>query len=283
MIVSVTTPAERQCYLAALDECAALGAQLEMRLALFGALAGSGWQFYTAVPDAGQDPAPLAIALRGDAATVMGAFDPEELGSFLRFMGVRLLTTPSATPPQGYALWQQLFVYTLGAGQALPLPPFTGAMAGQESAVVLDPAPSLTQILPLLFGDGAGTALPFAAAGAVAASPEDTALQEQYYADNTLARNYGMAEFWLLRHGGTPIFTLGASAVVGQIAYLSAGETLASYRGQGIGGHYIATMANEYAAKGYTVCFVCETVRCGFYQRLGFAPSGVLCQYRAVE
>ncbi len=296
MIVAVNADTRAQ-FLQAAGESPATYAQMAMRLAVFGDLPGSGWQFYTSVADHAEDvlltaalaqntsvprmadvvapvpsmaddntftPAPLAIALRGGSATVAGEYDPEELGSFCGFLGVDKITTPNAQPPEGYALAQSLTVYTLGRGQALPVPSFTGAFAGQEDAFALDKAPSVMKVIPLLFGADAA---------------DDIAMQEQYYSDNSTARNFGMAEFWLLYHCETPIFTLAASAVVEQTAYLSAGETIEAYRGQGIGGHYIATMANEYAAKGYDVCFVCEAQRCRFYERLGFQKSGVLYQY----
>lgn len=280
MIQKVTAAPHRAQFLAASNSHVATRAQLGARLALFGDLAGSGWQFYTAVPDvldapeaspapqdapcAPQTPAPLAIALRGASASVAGEYDPEELGSFCRFLGIDSLTTTCETPPQGYVLGQPLTVYTLAAGKQLPLPPLTGAMAGQKESLQLDKNPSVGAILPLLWGEDDGT---------------NTDLRDHYYADACTARNAGMAEFWLLRHGEAPVFTVAASAIVGQKAYLSAGETIEANRGQGIGGHYITKMANEYAAKGYDVCFVCEACRCRFYTRLGFAQSGVLYQY----
>lgn len=263
MIQQVTTAQHCASFLAAANANLATRAQLGVRLALFADLSGSGWQFYTS-----DNATPLAIALRGASATVVGESDPEELHHFLSFLGIDCVTTPCNTSPQGYALGQTLTVYTLPAGKQIALPPFTGAMAGQEGAMQLDREPSVGAILPLLWGEDDGS---------------NTDLRDQYYADQCTARNGGMAEFWLLRNQGAPIFTLAASAILGQDVYLSAGETVEPYRGQGIGGHYIATMANEYAAKGYTVCFVCEAVRCGFYQRLGFAPSGVLYQYRTVK
>ncbi len=321
MIVKVTSAAQRAQFLAAIGEHPVLQAQLTMRLALFGDLPGSGWQFYTALPsedaisaqEAAQDnrcadnlsgeeiaktqivteetaagrfqSQPLALALRGASATVAGAFDPEELGSFLAFLGIDRFTTPAQTPPEGFCYHQTLFVYTLQPGKQLSLPTFTGDFAQQEGVFALDKSPSVMQITPLLFpqggqGDEMGDRDNIGAASDTGdINDSDTSLQDQYYADNTHARNAGMAEFWLLRHGDTPIFTLAASAVVGKVAYLSAGETIEAYRGQGIGGHYIVQMANEYAAKGYEVCFVCEAVRCRFYERLGFAKGAVLYQY----
>ncbi|MFI3169718.1 MAG: hypothetical protein R3Y06_07235 [Faecalibacterium sp.] len=280
MIGKVTSAAQRAQFLAAIGDCPVLQAQLTMRLALFGDLPGSGWQFYTAQPPS------FALALRGASATVVGTFDPEELGSFLAFLGVDRLTTPAQTPPEGFAYHQTLFVYTLQAGKQLCLPTFTGDFEGQEGIFTLDKSPSVMQITPLLFPQEEQDAEMGDMGNTDAASDtgdindtDNTILQDQYYADNTHARNAGMAEFWLLRHGDTPIFTLAASAVVGKVAYLSAGETIAAYRGQGIGGHYIVQMANEYAAKGYEVCFICEAVRCRFYERLGFAKAGVLYQY----
>ncbi len=286
MIQKVTTAPHRASFLAASKLHIATRAQMGVRLALFGDLAGSGWQFYTAGSDilnTQDSPAaqqaietepptsatpPLAIALRGASASVAGEYDPEELGSFCQFLGIDRITTPSATPPQGYALGQTLTVYTLSAGQQLPLPPLTGEFAGQSEEMQLDKNPAVGKILPLLWGEDDGT---------------NTDLRDCYYADACTARNAGMAEYWLLRHEGVPIFTVAASAVLGRDAYLSAGETLESYRGQGVGGRYITQMANEYAAKGYDVCFVCEAVRCRFYTRLGFAQSGVLYQYGSEE
>ncbi len=292
MIVAVNADT-RARFLQAAGASPATYAQMAMRLAVFGDLPGSGWQFYTS------DMEVLAIALRGSSVTVAGEYDPEELGSFCSFLGVDKITTPNALLPAGYTCAQCLTVYTLARGQALRVPPFTGAFAGQEGAFVLDKAPSVMKVIPLLFGADAsaesvladrkrediaaeavaledGTATRSTADARIAA---DIAMQEQYYSDNTTARNFGMAEFWLLSHGDVPIFTLAASAVVEQTAYLSAGETIEAYRGQGIGGHYIATMANEYAARGYDVCFVCEAPRCRFYERLGFQKSDVLYQY----
>ncbi len=259
MIQKVTTAQHRASFLAAANAHIATRAQLSARLTLFADLPGSGWQFYTSA-----DATPLAIALRGASATVVGACDPEELGSFLAFLGIDCVTMRRDTPPQGYAYKQTLTAYTLSAGQQLPLPPFAGAMAGQEAAMQLDTEPSIGAMLPLLWGEDDGS---------------NTELRDQYYADQCTARNAGVASFWLLRHQGVPIFTLAASAVMGQDVYLSAGETVEAYRGQGVGGHYIAKVANEYAATGYDVCFVCEAVRCRFYQRLGFQTAGELHQF----
>ncbi len=281
MIQKVTNAPQRANFLAAAGAEIATRAQMGVRLALFADLPGSGWQFYTS------DAAPFAIALRGASATVAGEYDPEELGSFCSFLGIDCITTPCETPPQGYVLRQTLSVYTLAAGKRLPLPPLTGAFAGQaeetqaedvagdrivtqhatdkQKFFTLEKAPSLSAIVPLLFAG------------------EDAEIQDRYYADACTARNAGMAEFWLLRHEGVPIFTVAASAILGRDVYLSAGETIEAHRGQGIGGRYITQMANEYAAKGYDVCFVCEAVRCRFYNRLGFAQSGVLYQYGKVK
>ncbi len=260
MIVQVTSAAQRAQFEAIAQLHVATKAQMTARLALFGEMPASGWQFYLCDVQGGGATSDAALVLRGNAATLMGqdarAFDPEELESFLAFLGGETLTTTMPCAIDSYALQQQLFVYTLAAGQALAVPPLRG------DCFTLDRTPSVSAILPLLWGDDT-----------------DAALQENYYADSCVARNAGMAAFWLVRDGETPVFTLAASAVVGQSVYLSAGETIERYRGQGIGGHYIASMANEYAAKGYDVCFVCEAVRCRFYDRLGFTQRGVLHQY----
>ncbi len=264
MITSLKTQADYARFAAAAAQQIATVAQMQARLTLFGELPGSGWQFYVNAQEeacAVDDIPAGAIALRGQYATVMGAFDLEELGSFLSFLGVGTVTSAIKTSPVGYAWNNTLTVFTLAAGQRLPVPAFRGDFAGREADVALDRNPSVMAVLPLLWGD---------------AEPE---VQDQYYADSCTARNHGMAEFWLVQYAQQAIFTLAASAVVGQNAYLSAGETIEAYRGQGIGGHYIVRMANEYAAKGYTVCFVCEAPRRRFYQRLGFAESGVLYQH----
>ncbi len=352
MIVQVKDVVQRAQFDAVAQLHVATRAQMATRLALFGDLPASGWQFYLShAPEVAEAAEAVALencevarqmvaeaeakedyearndvehigalALRGTSATLMGkemgVFDTEELESFLPFLGIQTLTTTAPCAVRGYPLKQTLFVYTLAAGSALAVPPLCACLQdgaqvsargdaqnsacvnmqdaaqvsvqgdAQNSACVnmqdsmqsgaplqghaapskqtftLDKTPSVAATLPLLFRDAA-----------------DAQPRENYYADSCVARNRGMAECWLVHYGETPVFTLAASAITAQSVYLSAGETVERYRGQGVGGHYIARMANEYAAKGCEVCLVCEAARCGFYERLGFVQSGMLYQY----
>ena len=59
---------------------------------------------------------------------------------------------------------------------------------------------------------------------------------------------------------------------------MAAGVTAPEWRGRGLAGWLIASLANELAAEK-DACFLCLPHLRGFYQRLGFIQNDVIQQY----
>lgn len=198
-----------------------------------------------------------ALALSGRSAQLCcdGARTPdwEELALFLRFAGVERVTA-SILPPETWPLRRDLYLYTLAPGGCLPVPPLLPGLH-------LDRNPSIRAISAELF-------------------PEEPERQDAFYSESCTALNHGYARVLAVCDGtGEMVCTVGAYAICDGEAYMAAGETRPDLRGRGIGGHLIVTLANELAAEGYTVTFLCEEKRRHFYDRLGFVCIGTYGQY----
>lgn len=198
-----------------------------------------------------------ALALSGRSAQLCcdGTECPdwEELALFLRFAGVERLTM-NVKPPATWPLRRDLYLYTLTPGGHLPVPSLLPGL-------YIDRSPSMQAISEELF-------------------PGEPEQQEHFYSESCTALNHGYARVLAVRDGaGEMICTVGAYAICNGEAYMAAGETRADLRGQGIGGHLIVTLANELAAEGYTVTFLCEEKRRHFYDRLGFVHTLTYGQY----
>lgn len=198
-----------------------------------------------------------ALALSGRSAQLCcagpGCPDWEELALFLRFAGVERLTA-NVRPPLAWPLRRDLYLYTLNPGGRLPVPPLLPGLR-------IDRSPSMQVVSAELF-------------------PEEPERQEAFYSESCTAINHGYARVLAVCDGeGKMVCTVGAYAICSGEAYMAAGETRSDLRGQGIGGHLIVTLANELAAEGYTVTFLCEEKRRHFYDRLGFGCAGTYGQY----
>ena len=198
-----------------------------------------------------------ALALSGRSAQLCcdsaAAPDWEELALFLRFAGVERVTA-SIRPPETWPLRRDLYLYTLAPGGQLPVPPLLPELH-------IDRHPSMQAISAELV-------------------PEEPERQEAFYSESCTALNHGYARVLAVCDGtGKMVCTVGAYAICAGEAYMAAGKTRPDLRGKGIGGHLIVTLANELAAEGYTVTFLCEAKRRHFYDRLGFVCVGSYGQY----
>jgi GNAT superfamily N-acetyltransferase len=247
MIYAVHDALQRQQYLRAAQEWDFFRAVLGMRLELYGEQPAAGWRFYT-----GARGVCAALTVRGDTAFACGAWDKEELGAFLSFLGVQNLVVPEASIQYrqifpGYISAQVLSLYTLMPGAQLALP-----AAQAEYALARDPP--MQAVTKLLWGSG-----------------EEA---DAFYAEACAARNRGWAEYRLASIGGEAVSTVGAAAICGGEAYMAAGQTAAAWRRKGIAGRMIVQLANELSARGLRVSLLCEPELCAFYERLGFASGG---------
>ena len=237
---------QRQQYLRAAAQWDYFRAVLGVRLSLYGEQPAAGWRFYT-----GARGVCAALAVRGDTAFACGTWDAQELAAFLAFLGAAHLLTPESAPLPGWQTEKELFLYTLAAGEQLPLPPCAAAFT-------LEREPPMRTVTRLLWG-GAPDA-------------------DAFYAEACAAHNRGWAEYRLARCGGEAAGTVGACAIFGGEAYLAAGETVPGWRGKGIGGQMIVQLANEMAAHGEHVTLLCEAALCPFYTRHGFTAAGTYLQ-----
>lgn len=202
----------------------------------------------------------MALELRGRTAEMTGACDAEELASFLRLCGVESLLT-DGTVPAGWRLQRVHHRFVLEAGSALPLPPADEALWG---SLTLDRAPKAGRIAAWLF-------------------PDRPQRRDDFYSELCTKRNHGAAQVWALEQSGRIVCTVGAYALYHGEAYMACGQTEPELRGRGVGGRLIVQLANELAAQGWRVSFLCADERVPFYTRLGFAPRETLPRYAAPE
>lgn len=194
-----------------------------------------------------------ALTVSGRSAQLCGVpEDCEEAESFLRFAGVERVTCSQPVP--GWKLHRELFLYTLQAGERLPVGPVPAGLHWRED-------PPVMEIARRLFG-------------------EDTDRGKAFYSETCTALAHGYARIAALYDGEErQISTVGAYAMADGEAYMAMGETVQELRGRGIGGWLIASFANRLSADGWQVSFLCEETRCHFYDHLGFSQTGIYHQY----
>lgn len=219
--------------------CAAGGfweARLPVDQELYGKSPASGWQFFAAPGG--------ALALRpGGSAVVCGSFDPEELGGLLSFLGVERVTLPESHPaPEGYQPGETITCFA--TRNPLPLPENTVGWKEERE-------------LP-----------PQVGAGLLGGLDEEARMN--FYADCCTRRNHGHGFFWGAMVEETAVTTVSTCALREGWACMFAGETLPEWRGKGIGGGLIVSMANHWQEQGKIPCFAARSERVHFYTRLGF-------------
>lgn len=244
MIAQVTEQRLAAQYTAACAGVPGLGCVMDTRQELFGKNGG----FF-----AGES---FAVDASGGSAWACGDYDPEELDSFLRFLGKKRLRTAGPCPT-GWQPDGSLLCFALQPGQRLPL-------GDAPAGLTLNRAPAPGKVAALLFPD----------------APER---REDFYSELCVGRNHGRTFAWTLENDGGPVCTVGVYASRPGEAYMACGVTVPALRGQGIGGWLIAAMANELAEQGQLVTFLCEETRRRFYTRLGFSLLTEYRQYRCPE
>ena len=207
-------------------------------------------------------PGDAALLTRGRSATLCGSSsDPdtlEELTAFFHFTGVERVTCEQVV----HGCWplrRKLHYFSLAAGESLSLPPMPPLIA--DGTLTLDRAPAMTAVSEQLF-------------------PDEPAERARFYSVACTSIAHGVGRCYALHGEGDGIVTeVGCYDRWGGEAYMSAGETREALRGQGLGGWLIAQMANDLAAAGDKVSFLCEENRIPFYHRLGFVQNGKFYQY----
>lgn len=252
MIQAVTTPEHQGEFIRRLGDKPYFAATMGTHCALFAAHPASGWQFYL-LPGSG------ALALRGGSAALCGTLpggpkgeETEELQGFLRFLGVERLLCEEM-PLSGWLAAEPLLLWELPRGGCLPLP------APPPAGLTLEEHPAMQPVSRLVF-------------------PDSEAEREAFYSLACTAQAHGIGCCRALLHSGQPVCTVGCYERSDTEAYLSAGVTAPGWRGRGLAGWLIASLANQLAAHR-TVRFASTPALEVFYRRLGFTRAGVLQQY----
>ena len=256
MIQAVTTPQQQAEYRRRIASKPYFESVLGTHLALFGAHPASGWMFYLL-------PGTAVLELRGGSGALCGGLPDdedtrEELQGFLRFLHVDCLRCEHPLPAAYANTWQSgkpLTLWTLPQGHALP-PPKPPA---EEWGLTLDTAPSMLPISRLVFA-------------------ESDAEADEFYSTACTALAHGYGTCRALLYNGKPVCTVGCYEQCAREAYMAAGVTAPEWRGRGLAGWLIASLANELAAEK-DVCFLCLPHLREFYQRLGFVQNGMIQQY----
>ena len=232
MITQVTTQAQKEAFRERLRGKISLEPMMAVPLDLFWEKPGSGFGFY--LTDTG------ALMVQGSLATLAGIADPEELDSFLSFLGIHRLV--GEMPPEGWEEDQTLTAFQGMGPLSRPVP--AGTRLVKE--------PSLNRFAQLVL-EGK--------------SREE---QENFYAQVCIRANHGRGQFWALAgEEGTLLSGVGAFAIEGEWAYLSQGYTRPDCRGRGLGGWLIAALGRDLANQGKTPCLLCLPNRKALYARLG--------------
>lgn len=183
-----------------------------------------------------------AIAeVNGPHATLCGPVkDTEQLGVFLRFLGVRTLAA-NGFAPTGW----QVQCHTVMQRAACPSLPV------QDDCV--DPAPAAAEIIRLLQAD----------------KPMPPAAQDALYADICTRRNHGLAQIVGLRQGGRLVSTAGLYCITAWQATLAGVQTLPDMQGLGFARRVVRWLCAQQDT--VPVLLLCQPHMCGFYEKLGFA------------
>lgn len=254
VITRVTTPAQKAAFAAAICGKPHFGAVMGTDLALWADNPGAPVQLYLAYG--------AALTVGGRRAQLCGDLPDrdawQQLVDFLRFCGVERLLCAKPCLPHCQP-GERLNLYELPMGARLPAPPLPPLVA--DGTLVLSTTPPMGAVAALLFpGTGQGA----------------QADRDYFYSVACTAINHGIGCCRALLRGGVPVTTVGCYEKAGGQAYMAAGVTAQELRGQGLGGWLIASLANELAAAGNRVAFLCADNRCHFYERLGFTHSGAL-------
>lgn len=232
MISQVTTPAQQEKFREMVRGRICLEAMMETALTLFGEKPAAGFQFFLSREG--------ALMIQGSLATAAGKFDPEELDSFLGFLGISRLMGEKLCLPG----WEKKETLTAcrGMGPALEGPP-----AGTR----LVTRPSLMEFSRLVLEE------------------ESSQEQENFYAQSCIRVNHNMGRCWALSREEKLVCGVSVSGMTDQWAYLTQGYTRPEFRGQGLGGWLIAALGNRMMQEGKTPCLLCLPSRKAFYKRLG--------------
>lgn len=257
MICAVNNAERAQRYHAALAGQDLPALQMAVHQRAFGELPGSGWQFYTG----GAEDALFALAFSGTSAQCCGACDPEELSSFLRFLGTEQLTWRGPCPP-GFHAEQPLCQMRM----ALKNAPEPGAIP-QGFALMKEP--------PM-----------FPVTELVAQDPEFAAQEQEFkdsfYARSCALRNRGLAEIWALSDSaGRLAATAGIYARDEKQAFLSGVHTHSALRNRGLGGWLVSALAAHMAQQNTETVLWCRPRREPFYRALGFETVNRVPQFWA--
>ena len=244
MIVTVHTLAQKRQFLAAARRDPLLHALLGRDLTLWADNPGAPVRLFLA--------GEAALSVSSNSAWLAGApDDPEELASFLRFVGVENLYTAARDPATDFRLAGRERGYCLPPGRTLPQPPLPQGFAPDTDVPV---------------GEAAGLLFPTA-----------SAYRDGFYSRTATAVNHGLARLWGLRDaGGRLAASMGAYALFERQAYLSLLHTDPAFRRRGLGGWLVTAMANALAAEGWRCAFFSEPHNLPFYRQLGFAPAGTM-------
>ena len=240
MITQITTETYADWYRQACAGKLYFDSYLPLQLELFGRCGGSYF--------AGEH---LAMDANGDEVIACGTADPEELASFLAFLGKHRYLT-DGTAPAGWHAAETLHRFCLPAGQLLPEPP---APVG----LTLNEQPSAMGAARFLFGDGP--------------------LRDDFYAELCTKRNHGKAQFWALEAEGRILATAGACGLYNGQAYLACVQTQEALRGRGIGGWLVPRLVNSLSREGWQVVLLAKPQRVHWYQRLGMPAVDTLTVY----
>ena len=254
MIQAVTTQAQQAEYRRRISGKPYFESVLGTHLSLFGSHPASGWAFYLL-------PGTAVLELRGGSGALCGDLPAdeetyEELQGFLQFLHVDRLRCEHPLPAACGSIWQPddpLTLWTLPQGQTLP------TQQAPPPELTLDTAPSMLPVSRLVFA-------------------ESEAEADEFYSMACTALAHGYGQCRALLHGGKPICTVGCYEQSEREAYMAAGVTAPEWRGRGLAGWLIPTLANELAA-AKNVCFLCLPHLCGFYRQLGFIQTGMIQQY----
>lgn len=227
-----------------------LGAVLPQALSVFGK--SQRGRFYCAPS--------LALDVGGSTAWAAGGANPDELACFLQLCGCRYVRMEAgAAAPAGWQYMEPLYIFGLGAGQRLPLPPADEKLLAGLS---LDKTPSPAEVAAFMY----------------AGRPQQR--RDDFYSELCTYLAHGKARVWALRQDGQIVCTVGAYAMHAGQGYMACGQTAEPLRGHGAGGRLIVQLANELAAEGLAPVFACRAERERFYTRLGFERRGELAQYK---
>lgn len=248
MIVTVHTLAQKRQFLAAARRDPLLHALLGRDLTLWADNPGAPVRLFLA--------GEAALSVSSNSAWLAGApDDPEELASFLRFVGVENLYTAARDPATDFRLAGRERGYCLPPGRTLPQPPL-------PQGFVLD-----TDL-----GAGAAASLLF---------PYSAADRDGFYSRTCTAVNHGLARLWGLRDArGQLAATVGADALFAGQAYLSLLCTAPCYRRRGLGSWLVLAISNALSVRGWQCVFLSEAHNVDFYQKLGYVPWDGLNLYK---